>query len=1227
MCPRAALWCPRRRIALALLLGMLTACGGGDGGGNTAPPTAPPPPPAPPVAVASVTVTPDSADLALAGTLQLSAVVRDAQGATLTGRPVTWTSAEPAIATVSATGLVTAVVAGRVQVTASVEGRSASTVVRVRGVADTLPGDAAAPAVAAIPLRVAQTRAEDYRTDHPELGGVTISINTVMVLLEPAATIGQLNALLRSVDAQVVGGVPGAAQAAGVLVLRLPTRTHAELAAALTTLRQSALIRSAVEDLQLEGSVVSAVSSDAEEAAWRWGTLTTTMEQGNWGLKAMRVPQLWNLNEHVRRAGATTVTAVFDGGFVAHPDLRYASDITPPEAITSERGRRHGTHVAGTIAATHDNGLGVDGVNPFARLVVKGGASVSTFVTGFAELLMSTPAAGRPRVINLSLSYEWGKKGVNTTLREFARSRAQSQGLMVEAMLAAVQRFSAPLPLIVAAAGNDRIFFPAQEARFASPFANAAIERGVQAIMVVEAVQLDPGGTLSQATFSNDGGHLSAPGVQIMSTVPAVAGASAYGRANGTSMAAPLVTGLVGYLLALDPSFPAPTMTSNPMLDLLRATAVPVSGASPRVDAFAAVIELDRVRGNDRVLRALLDVDDGTIDGNQRVDLRTGAAVLGDAAGARDGRIDMRDFRRWRDHVLQTEADVDLRLDGSPTHPKRDLNEDGVVGTSEQENVYPRTDFNGDGRLSRATASVMPGVFRGERITDLQVFRRLFEDPDYTEDELFLLLESGDLLFDPVACLAVPGTTNVRATLRREEEETAFRVFDLTPASPRKMVTAAADDTDYRARLSARDARGEELAYFERKLRIGLGEDVLIEGECFRLDVDVIFPAEVAAGAPQPLNIKVTRVRPRLEQESLVANADVTITVIGGEAASAFGTTNAAGEFSTTIRPDAGPSSVTVIIEVETENGGTSVRATRPIAGALPCAAGTEQDVFATSDSELSRLLGLGRTTRSVAVTGQAFPNRTFEQLVDLRRFCESGWNFTVGFATFRGGVRIDGLELVGSTREDNAIVNFNTAGRLLVEAAREVEHISLPRLRFVGHPLGNELNSGVQIIGNPDLRTFSMGHDVPLMEITALRIMNNPKLTSARVFSEMKHPDRSRFFGRPDTDLRTRRVEISNNAALETAVFGRINTIELRVVNNASLRTLTFQAGVISRTTITGNPLLQSVSASCATLLSGSITIIGSPKLDVAALNAQAASCASAMGVTGPPPRVITRE
>jgi CBS domain-containing protein len=100
-----------------------------------------------------------------------------------------------------------------------------------------------------------------------------------------------------------------------------------------------------------------------------------------------------------------------------------------------------------------------------------------------------------------------------------------------------------------------------------------------------------------------------------------------------------MVSGVVGYLLALNPTFPSPTLTSNPMRDLLRATAVPSTGASPVVDAFAAAIEMDRVRGNDRVLRALL----GMRLGNRRAThvaasigqaLAFGIGLLGLLAGA-----------------------------------------------------------------------------------------------------------------------------------------------------------------------------------------------------------------------------------------------------------------------------------------------------------------------------------------------------------------------------------------------------------------------------------------------------------------------------------------------------------------------------------------------------------------------------------------------------------------
>jgi CubicO group peptidase (beta-lactamase class C family) len=85
----------------------------------------------PPVAVATVTVTPDSADVLVQGTVALTATTRDADGTVLAGRSVTWQSAHPAIASVSAAGLVTGVAVGTATITATSEGKQGTARVRV----------------------------------------------------------------------------------------------------------------------------------------------------------------------------------------------------------------------------------------------------------------------------------------------------------------------------------------------------------------------------------------------------------------------------------------------------------------------------------------------------------------------------------------------------------------------------------------------------------------------------------------------------------------------------------------------------------------------------------------------------------------------------------------------------------------------------------------------------------------------------------------------------------------------------------------------------------------------------------------------------------------------------------------------------------------------------------------------------------------------------------------
>jgi hypothetical protein len=76
-------------------------------------------------------VTPASAGLFVGGTTQLTATAKDANGSVLSGRTVSWSSSSTTVATVSATGLITAVGAGSAGITATSEGKSGSATVNV----------------------------------------------------------------------------------------------------------------------------------------------------------------------------------------------------------------------------------------------------------------------------------------------------------------------------------------------------------------------------------------------------------------------------------------------------------------------------------------------------------------------------------------------------------------------------------------------------------------------------------------------------------------------------------------------------------------------------------------------------------------------------------------------------------------------------------------------------------------------------------------------------------------------------------------------------------------------------------------------------------------------------------------------------------------------------------------------------------------------------------------
>ncbi len=227
--------------------------------------------------------------------------------------------------------------------------------------------------------------------------------------------------------------------------------------------------------------------------------------------------------------------AIIDTGIDKnHPDLLVAGGVnfTNGNRSNFSDGNGHGTHVAGTAAA-RDNGIGVVGVAPGARLhavKVLNNAGFGTLSGLIAGIDWVTSQASIIEVANMSLG--------------FSEDPAQPS-----ATHDAIRRSVALGVVYVAAAGNSN----ADTASFAPASYEEVI--AVSAIADSDGLpgHLGPstsfGADDTLASFSNFGSavDVAGPGVDIFSTLPK----GLYGKKSGTSMAAPHGTGVVALRLFL----------------------------------------------------------------------------------------------------------------------------------------------------------------------------------------------------------------------------------------------------------------------------------------------------------------------------------------------------------------------------------------------------------------------------------------------------------------------------------------------------------------------------------------------------------------------------------------------------------------------------------------------------------------------------------------------------
>lgn len=198
----------------------------------------------------------------------------------------------------------------------------------------------------------------------------------------------------------------------------------------------------------------------------------------------------------------------------------------------------HGTHVAGTLGAQGGNRIGVAGVSWNVGIVPAkflGGPWGTGSIADAVEAVDYVVDLKRRKGINLvAINASWGGGGYSVALHE------------------AILRAAKANILFICAAGNARLntdlspYYPS--CYDTSQGAGSQWPAAFDAVVSVAA--LGKGGAL--ASFSNFGVRtvdLAAPGVAITSTLAS----GGYGRLDGTSMAAPHVTGAAALYAAAHP--------------------------------------------------------------------------------------------------------------------------------------------------------------------------------------------------------------------------------------------------------------------------------------------------------------------------------------------------------------------------------------------------------------------------------------------------------------------------------------------------------------------------------------------------------------------------------------------------------------------------------------------------------------------------------------------------
>ena len=275
-----------------------------------------------------------------------------------------------------------------------------------------------------------------------------------------------------------------------------------------------------------------------------------------WGLDNIRAEQAWTLSD-----GSGALVAVVDTGVdLDHPDLA-ANLVSYPDADmvepdgTCTRNKRvrtctqdgaqdangHGTHVAGIVAAVTDNGIGVAGTAPGAKVlpvrVLDAGGSGTTDEVAAGIRYAADKGA---HVINLSLGF---LSGLDQVVKLVGA---------LEPVYSAIDYAWAKGSVVVVAAGNDSVGLCAEPSAHPRAVCVGATDRDD-----ARSFYSNGDATMTSTYLVAPGGHALTCAGDILSTYLRSEPKSAcsgidqgYEYLAGTSMATPHVAGVAALLAA-----------------------------------------------------------------------------------------------------------------------------------------------------------------------------------------------------------------------------------------------------------------------------------------------------------------------------------------------------------------------------------------------------------------------------------------------------------------------------------------------------------------------------------------------------------------------------------------------------------------------------------------------------------------------------------------------------